>query len=668
MAYQDAIYNKLMDYLTLKKYPFKKSGALTMVKCPKCGKEPFTGQKIPNVPKINCFTCKKFTILDFVKKIEPEFKDSNDEKIIKHIRDLFNIPVVTDNEQSDLEKLFQKYKDNGFCLTPLCKNSNSIPEGHFGKMPVKGNNNWQKTSYTNIKEWLNWIKLGLNVGMVCGLSKKTTIDIDTMPKIIKEKIYSGKASEEEKKQAIADSNKLLDEILGKLGHPEKLTMHQITNGGMHIIFNYVEGFRKTKINELHIDVEHDGGYIAIQPSKIGDTTRQVIGDKTADIPEELKKFLLEKMESPVKTNTSDNPNLGNYEGMNFGLVDKGQGRSEYLIKFGGILRNNFPIHMTEKMIKLVNQTHCNPPIPDIGLEKTVLKSIRNYTKQDERNIKNEVLNYLEKATRGRSDEIEICVFSERVKGEKKLLLASILVELIQEDKIQRKKNEYFLIKKANWKTSLIDRAKPLDFKIPYFDDITRLKYGEQILIGAQSGSGKTTLVMNIIERLVKQGKTPKLFETEVKNFIEIALARGLKECDFLYDDESDPLEVEFEKNSIIIIDWLDPSEDFTQVPSMFKRLKNQLIKSNSFLITFMQLKEDGINKNGWFSPNSCKHYPSLAVKFLLEDVNTNRKNGKFLVTKNNKPKHPETRLIPTYYDENTCQVRTIKEIEAEKRR
>lgn len=665
MAYQDVAYNKLMDYLILKKWEFTKSGKLIMVKCPICEREPFTAQKIPNVDKINCFKCGKFTIIDFVRKIEPKFKSSTEEVIIKHIRDLFGLKLVTTNEQDDIKKLFQKYHDNGFCLTSLCKNSNSIAKGHFGKQCIE--TDWQKKSHRDINEWLNWITIGLNVGMVCGLSKKTVIDIDTMPKIIKEKIYSGNATEEEKKLAIQESNKKLNEILDLLGHPEKITAHQITLGGMHIIFNYVEGFRKTKIVELGIDIEHNEGQVVMQPSRVGGTTRKFIGDKVVDIPEDLKAFLLKKMTPEVKKSTT-NTNLGNYEGLNFDLVKKGEGRSEYLIKFGGILRKNFPITLVEKMIKLTNQTHCNPPIPDIGLEKTVLKSLRSYTKQDEMDVSIEVLNYLLRAQRGRSDEIEIAVFNERVKGERKIILAETLVELIKDDKIYRKKNEYFLIKKANWKTSLIDRAKPLDFKIPYFDDITRLKYGEQILIGAQSGSGKTTLVMNIIERLVAQGKTPKLFETEVKNFIEVALARGLKESDFLYDDENDPLEVEFDKDSIVIIDWLDPSEDFTQVPNMFKRLKKQLIKSNSFLITLMQLKEDGINKNGWFSPNSCKQYPSLAVKFLLEDVNTNRKNGKFLICKNNKPKHPETRVIPTYYDENTCQVRTIKEIEDERKR
>lgn len=663
MSYQNAIYDKLMDYLVLKKYPFKKSGSLTMVKCPICNKEPFTAQKIPNVSKVNCFGCGKFTILDFVKKIEPDLKDASEEKIIKHIRDLFNIPIVTNNEQDDIEKLFQMYKDNEFCLTPLCKNSNSIAQGQFGKIPIKGNNNWQDTPYTNIKEWLNWIDLGLNVGMVCGLSKKTVIDIDAMPTEIKRKIYSGKATEEEIKSAIEARDKKLEETLSLMGHPEKHTMYQISLGGMHIIYNYVEGFRKCKIKSMNIDVEHDGGYIAISPSKIGDTSRKIIGDKVNNMPEELKQFLLKKMTPEVSESTSENPNLGNFEGLNFGLVEQGQGRSEYLIKLGGILRKNFPIHEVEKMIKIINHTHCKPPIPDIGLEKTVLKSLRSYTKQDERDIKKEVLNYLEKAQRGRSDEIEIFVFNERAKGEKKLLLAEILVELISEDKIYRKKNEYFLIKKANWQTSLIDRAKPLDFDIPFLEGIAKLKYGEQIVFGAQPGSGKTTLCMNIVERLFKQGKCSKVFQTETKNFIEVALKRGLKEGDFFHDTESDPLTVEFDKNSIIIIDWLSPS-DFTQVANIFNRFKKQLNKNNCFLITFMQLKKDG----EWFAPNLIDQYPSVAIKFLLEDERTNRKNGKLIITKNNKPIYPDTRIIPTVFDETTCEIKTIKEIEAEKRK
>ena len=177
MSYQDAVDNRLMEYLELKKWEYKKSGAVTMVKCPKCGKIPYSAQKIPNVGKVNCFTCAKFTIIDFVKVIEPEFKDKSDEDINKHIRDLFNIPVVTKIEQTDIEKLFDKYYKNGFSLTALCKNSNSIAEGHYGKQPVKGVSDWQKTKHTSIKEWLNWIRLGLNVGLVCGLSKITVLEL-----------------------------------------------------------------------------------------------------------------------------------------------------------------------------------------------------------------------------------------------------------------------------------------------------------------------------------------------------------------------------------------------------------------------------------------------------------------------------------------------------------
>ena len=672
MVYQDIAYNKLMDYIILKKHPFKKSGALIMVSCPVCGREPYSAQKIPNVHKVNCFKCGKFTIVDFVRKIEPEYKDSSEEDIIKHIRDLFSLKLVTKTEESSTTKLLQMYKDNGFCLTPLCKNSTSIAQGQFGKQPIRDNVDWQKTPYIDINQWQDWLGKGLNVGMVCGLSKKTVIDIDIVSKLDKRKIYSGEASAEEIKQICYKRDRNLKRILKAFGNPEKLTMCQYSLGGMHIAFNYVEGFKKTKLSRrlYGVDIEHDGGFIVVAPSRVGNTERTWVGDKVNNISEGFKNLLLKKMKdsSPAfkKGGTAEKANLGNYEGLNFGFVD--EGRSEYLIKNVGVFRNVFPVETTEKIIKILNQINCTVPIPPIGLEKTVLKSLRSYSKQDDRSLKDDVLDYLTRAHRGRTDEIEIFAFNERAKGEKKIKLAEVLVELIADDKIMRKKNEYFLVKKANWKTSLIDRAKPLNFKIPYFDSITNLKYGEQILIGAQSGSGKTTLVMNIVERLVRQAITPYLFESEVKNFMDVALARGLKESDFYYDDESDPLEVEFEKNSVIIIDWLDPSDDFTQVPKMFKRLKNQLIKSNSFLITFMQLKEDGINKNGWFSPNSCKQYPSLAVKFLLEDVNTNRKHGKFIVTKNNKPKYPETRIIPTYYDENTCEVKTILEIEADKKK
>ena len=634
-----------------------------MVQCPKCKAVPYSAQKIPNIPKTNCFQCGKFDIFDYVKVIEPGFKDSSVENIAIHIRDLFNIPVVSSAEQNDTAKLLQTYKDRGFCLTPLCKNSNSIARGHFGKQPIRGNDDWQNTPYTDIPQWQDWIDKGLNVGMVCGLSKKTVIDIDIVSKKDKEKVYRGEASAEELRIICHKRDRNLKRILKVFGNPEKHTLCQYSLGGMHIIFNYVEGFRKTKISRKSygIDIEHDGGFIVVAPSRVGNTERKWTGEHVDAITDKFKTLLLSKMGGSSRSSGGgEKVNLGEYDKINFGFVK--QGRSDYLIKNIGVFRKVFPLETTERIIKILNQINCEVPIPPIGLEKTVLKSLRNYSKNDDRTLKDEVLDYLITAERGRTDEIEIAIFNERAKGEKKKKLAEILVHLIKDDKIYRKKSEYFMIKKANWKTSLIDKAKPLNFKIPYFEDYTRLKYGEQILIGAQSGCGKTSIVMNITERLVKQGIKPYLFETEVKNFIEIALTRGLKESDFYYDDESEPLEVEFEKNSVIIIDWLSPG-DFTQVANMFKRLKNQLIKSNSFLFTFMQLKEEGINANGWFAPNLCKQYPSLAAKYILENAITNRKNGKFIITKNNKPKFPDTRILPTYYDDITCELKLISEIE-----
>lgn len=668
--YKRVIASKIYDYLKLNEWTMKKSGKLVMVQCPACKKEPLTASIIPNVFEVHCIPCNKdFSIIDFVRIIEPEYTDGSDEEIYNHLKELLNLNVQTKNDVDSNDVVFEFYKKNGFSLTPLYGNSHDGGRPSYGKACIE--KGWEKKEHKDPIEWKSWVDKGLNMGIRTGeVSNITVVDIDSMPKELKDKVYQGVATNAEKIEAEVISQDILKKTLDELGHPEKNTAYQITYGGIQLFFKYVPELRKTRINDISTDIENNGGQVVCTPSKVGNTIRYWVGKNIITMPEELKKLLLSKMTNvPMKQiepdSSEENIKHTNNEIINFGLVTKGQGRSEYLTKMMGIFRQQFDEPTTRRLIKTLNKTHCNPPIPDEGLEATVLKSLNHYTNSDLFFLKNRVLEFLETAERARSDEIELAVFNNRIKGEDKKKLARILVQLIKEDKIYRKKNEYFLIKYAEWKTSLINASKPLPFKVPYFDNVAHFKYGQHLLIGGQTGSGKTHCAMNVIKRLVYQGIKPKLFESEPgKNFVDIALRLGLKEGDFEYEDKTPFYEVTFDSNAVIIIDWINPI-DYAKTDQLFRQLNDKLLKSNSFLISFMQLKKnkkDG-EEDGWFAPNLVDLYPAFAVKFLLLDKKTDREHGHFDITKVNSPKFPRIWDIPTKYSNETCELKMISEIE-----
>ena len=667
--YRRLIASKIYDYLKLKEWTLKKSGKLVMVKCPVCKKEPLTASIIPNVNEVHCIPCNKdFSILDFVRIIEPQ-GTLKDEEIYDYLKDLLNIKVQTKTDIDSNDTIFKMYQKNGFSLTPLYGNSHDGGRPSYGKACIE--KEWVSKEHKDITEWNSWIDKGLNVGIRTGkVSNITVIDIDSMPKELKDKVYQGVATEEEKKEAIQASQDVLKKTLDELGHPEKTTAYQVTFGGIQLFYKFVPELRKTRIKEISTDIETTGGQVVCAPSKVGNTTRSWVGETIIEMPEELKKLLLSKMTNvPMKQSEPDTAEKiikpTNKEIINFGLVSKGEGRSEYLTKMMGIFRQQFDEPTTRRLIKTLNKTHCKPPIPEEGLEATVLKSLNHYTNSDLFFLKNRVLEFLETAERARSDEIELAVFNNRIKGEDKKKLAKILVQLIKEDKIYRKKSEYYLIKYATWKTSLINASKPLPFKVPYFNDIARFRWGEHLLIGGQTGSGKTNIAMNIIKRLVDQGIKPKLFESEPgKNFIDIALRLGLKEGEFEYDDETPFYEVTFDNDSVIIIDWINPI-DYAKTDQLFRQINSKLLKSNSFLISFMQLKKnhkDG-EEDGWFAPNLVDLYPSFAVRFLLMDKKQDREHGHFVIDKVNKPIFPRIWDMPTKYFNEDCSLKLIEEIE-----
>ena len=118
---------------------------------------------------------------------------------------------------------------------------------------------------------------------------------------------------------------------------------------------------------------------------------------------------------------------------------------------------------------------------------------------------------------------------------------------------------------------------------------------------------------------MKQGLKVKLITTEADSGVgEIALARGLKEGDFLYYQTSDPLSVPFQKDEVRIIDWITPTDnDYTKIGLMYKQLNDKLVDHGGLLIALSQLKDNG----EFFAPNQISQYASLAGKFLYPEKN-----------------------------------------------
>ena len=248
--YKKIIAEKLFEYLKLKEWDIKKSGKLVMAKCPVCKKEPLTASIIPNVNEVHCIPCNiDIDIIEFVKILEPEYAKKIDEDIYTHLKELFNINIQTKKNDDDNTALFNMYKKNGFSLTPLYGNTHDGKKPSYGKRPVEGE--WQKKEHKDPAEWKQWLINRLNIGIRTGeVSDLTVVDIDSMPKELKDKVYQGIATPEEKAEAERQSQENLKKTLDELGHPEKTTIYQITYGGLKLLYKYVPELQKTRIETI----------------------------------------------------------------------------------------------------------------------------------------------------------------------------------------------------------------------------------------------------------------------------------------------------------------------------------------------------------------------------------------------------------------------------------
>jgi hypothetical protein len=514
----------------------------------------------------------------------------------------------------------EQYEKWGFDLVPITAN---------GKIPVE--NEWTKKSHKNIEEWNRWIKEGLNIGVKTGLiSNITIIDIDQKP--------------------------IPEEIKKMMGNP----IIQESGKGFHLIYRYDSDLRKTRIDELKIDIENDGGQVVIYPSLVNDVRRKFIETpvEITSMPKELKAFLLSKITVPRQTLSEKLVEDIKSEDFNLGVLDEG-GRNANLIRLGGILRKELNITQTGYVLSILNKHLCKEPLPSKEVS-AMIKSLDRYTEFDEKELAHKVLEYLKYIEEANRTEIAMAVVGSN-RGEEKKRVDKALAYLVKEGYITKHGRSYAIIKKGEWKDTLIDEGEPIDFQMPYFYDVANFNFGDLILIGSKNKRGKTHLSMNIVKQLVNQNLNPYYISLEAgSRFTKIALQLGMKEGDFKWTFCSDPTQIEIEPNAITIIDWLCP-QNFAETDKIFMRFVEQLHKTNGVLIVFMQLKDD----NTWFAPNMVKQFPSLACKYIYDNEDDGE-YGKFKIEVIRDPKlRIKSHELPCRYNWETKELKRIDELTEE---
>lgn len=492
--YKHIILNKLLDYLKLKKYPvdWRSSKIAPTMPCPVCNN---IAQKLPNNYKVNCFHCKqKYTLLDFAIKLEENFP-KEEESQLQILRDILNVKVMTKKDEEDVYDFLKKYITWGFDLVRLIPN---------GKIPAE--KDWTNKNHKDKEEWITWIKDGANIGVKTGaISGITIIDIDQKP-IPPE----------------------IDKIKGDC-------IIQESTNGYHLIYKYEKDLPKTRIDDLKIDIENDGGQVVIYPSTIDNVQRKLIRlqDNITPMPEELKKHLLSKVTTPRKTFSEQVRDDIEQEKFNLGVLGAGQ-RNSSLVKLGGILRKELNLKQTNYALHVLNKHLCKNPLPNKEIN-AMIKSLDRYTIFDEQELAHQIVEYLKDVEEASRNEIAMAVVGSN-RGEEKKRVDKSLKHLVKEGYILKHGNRYNIIKKAEWKESLIETGTKIDFKMPYFNDVANFNYGDLLLIGSKNKKGKcfakgTGILMydgsiKKVENIIPGDKVMGIDST-ARNVLEIGTGREM---------------------------------------------------------------------------------------------------------------------------------------------
>jgi hypothetical protein len=678
MDYKSIILSQenLKKYCKQFKYPITLRGKTINLLCPFCNDKSMTAMAVGQTHLIACVSpdCPhkkdKFTFVSIVRKAEKDKKDWSKDKIIQYIKDLYQVKTLTPNDVKEQHKWFDYYVKNGFSLTPIIPNDKACIEKE-----------WQNKEHKDPSEWKEWVKNNLNLGLNCGLSKVTVIDIDQkpIPKEIKDLIGDTLIAETTRgfhliyKQDLDLPKTSIGEFILV---DEDNKEHFIKNPNFPIKLNNRNStLRKMNIDEqtmikvdnedklvilkqyLKIDIENSnneqGAQVVIYPSITDNCQRKFINEnEIISIPEKFKSYLIKK----IGKITPNKSTIINQETQNdtykLPLLEQGEGRHDFLFRYACILRKQMSVAEVESAIISLNKIACNPPLEYKEI-KNIINSTSQYAFADDKELSNKILEYLREVDEATPKDIERAMAGDnRLKAEEKSKIDKAVAYLKKEDLVRKKHNKIIPIRKVEWETSLIDIVKNINFKVPYFYDVANFKFGNLILISAQQKIGKTHVSVNILKQLIDQGITPYYLSLEPDNlFAEIALKLGLKEGDFKWKFCSDPTAIELEKNAITIIDWL-MIENKCDTDIVFRRLIEQLQKTRGFLIVFQQLKED----NSYFAKNMVKQFPSLSARYIYDNPNDGT-YGKFYVDVIRRPiRKMKNCLIPCTYNFETSQL------------
>ncbi len=647
------ILSHLLDYLKLKNINYKACGKVIMIDCPFCDKEGLNAQKIPNTYIVNCFSCKtKYNLINIVRYLE-DMGDKDEKEIIHYLKELLNVNITTTVDKENTEEYFKFYESNGFDLVPCavkcpfcygkgCEKCDNT--GNYGKNPIE--KDWTNKEHKDKDEWANWILNGLNLGVKTGVrSGITIIDIDQK-----------------------DIPESIKKIMGK-------TLLQKSPKGWHLFYKYDKDFPKTGILEqdsktkeikLKIDIENDGGQVIIYPSKTSNIQRKIENlIPIIEMPKELKKFLQSKITAPKPTYSEKLREDIKTEDFKIDFTKlalrnnnlEGCCNSEF-IKLGGILRKQLNTKQTGYVLHILNKHLLENPMNTKSITAMV-NELDKYTIFDEQTLANKIMDYMRGVEEAGKTEVAMAVAgTNRGKDYERLNIA--LEHLVKEGQLAKKGKTYQIMKRAIWSEDLIEEGKPIDFEMPYFNDVANFNWGDMLVIGSKNKKGKTHISMNIVKQLVEQGKKPYYISLETgSRFKKIALQLGLKEGDIKHTFHVDPTQIELEPNAITIIDWL-LIVDKSKTDLVFKRFIEQLYKTNGILIVFMQLKNNKGQENEYFAPNMVMQFPALSARYIYDNEGDGE-YGKFTVDVIREPKFKiKSSDIPCFYDWENKTLTVIK--------
>ncbi len=657
------ISDKILDYLKLKQSNFQteKKGIRLFFECPKCKRRSCYLMPERN-NHITCLTCSfvSKTIIDTVRVYEKDKREYSDNDVLEYLKDLFNIKIIDDDY---IDKHLNFYEKVGFDLVPVVKNT---------KIPTE--KDWTSNEHKSKKEWLYWLSNNQDLGVKTGLkSNLLVLDIDCLSKEEKVEYNLAKTSEERRSELLIIREERLNKVRKEIGSFISSTLTQKTLGGIHLFYKYDKDIPKTffNIEGINIDVEAEGGYILLFPSQTNKLRREFERlEEIIELPKELKKYLLKKIDGPKLTDSETIKK--DIETENFKIDPeelllkndnlKGCCNNSF-IRLGGILRKQLNIKQTSYVLHLLNRHLLKFPMQDKAIDSMV-GELDRYYRFDESELAHEILDHLKEVGEVGRNEIAMTIAGTN-KGEPKKRIDKALSYLVKEGYIVKKARTYAIIKHIEWATDLINTGKRIDFDMPYFSDIAEFNWGDLLLLASKNKRGKTTISINFIRQLVNQGKTPNYISLETgSRFKAISLKLNLKEGDFRYNREwVDPSELELEQGAITVLDWL-MIEEKSMTDTIFKRLVEQLYKTNGILIVFQQLKED----NTFFAPNLCKQFPSFVARYVYDSENDGT-YGKWKVDDMREPKeHIKVYDVPCIYnwqDKTLTRVCDIKQENSE---